>query len=139
MPDGTLDSKEEGILQEITEWMDIHGDAIFSTRPWKVFGEGPSANAGNILNERTIKPFTAADIRFTSKGDKLFVFVLGSPESSISVHSIGSSAGLFTRKISRVRVLGSDEQISWSLGPRELRIEKPKVQPNPYTLCFEIS
>jgi alpha-L-fucosidase len=139
MPDGTLDSKEEGILQEITEWMDIHGDAIFSTRPWKIFGEGPSANAGNILNERTIKPFTAADIRFTSKGDKLFVFVLGSPESSISVHSIGSSAGLFTRKISRVRVLGSDEQISWSLGARELRIEKPKVQPNPYTLCFEVS
>ena len=43
LPDGTLDAKEEGILEEITRWIAINGDAIYFTRPWKKFGESPTA------------------------------------------------------------------------------------------------
>jgi alpha-L-fucosidase len=132
LPDGTLDSKEEGILQEITDWMAIHGEGIFSTRPWKTFGEGPSAAATGILNERTMKPFTAADIRFTTKPGKLFVFCLGVPDSDIQIHSV-------TQPISHIRILGSDEKVNWSVDATGLHIKRPQHQPNPLTLGFELS
>lgn len=139
LPDGSLDSKEEGILQDITEWMAIHGEAIFSTRPWKTFGEGPSAAATTNLNERTMKPFTAADLRFTTKGDKLFLFVLGTPEADITAQSFSKAAGLWDKKISHIRVLGSDEKVDWSVDDSGLHIKRPQHQPSPYTLAFELS
>jgi alpha-L-fucosidase len=40
-PDGTVDSKEIAVLDAFTAWMQPNGEAIYDTRPWKVFGEGP--------------------------------------------------------------------------------------------------
>ena len=40
-PDGTIDSKEIAVLDRITDWMQVNGEAIYSTRPWKIYGEGP--------------------------------------------------------------------------------------------------
>ena len=33
---------EIAFLEGLSKWMDIHGEAIFGTRPWKIFGEGPT-------------------------------------------------------------------------------------------------
>jgi alpha-L-fucosidase len=139
LPDGTLDSQEESILQEITNWMAVHGEAIFSTRPWKVYGEGPSTAATSNIDERKMKPFSAADLRFTAKGDKLFLFVLGVPQSGIHVQSFGKAARLWDRKISNLRILGSEEKAVWSMDAAGLHIRRPRRQPNPYTLAFELS
>jgi alpha-L-fucosidase len=43
---GELDPDERKVLAGITEWMEQNGEGIFSTRPWKVNGEGPHAEAG---------------------------------------------------------------------------------------------
>ena len=139
LPDGTLDSQEETILGEITAWMAVHGEAIFSTRPWKVFGEGPSTAATENVDERKMKPFTAADLRFTCKGGKVFIFLLGSPVSDITVKSFGLNAGFWQTKVSHVRILGSSEQVEWSIDAAGLRIRRPKQQPSRYTLAFEVS
>ena len=40
--DGTIDSKEIAVLDRITEWIQVNGEAIYETRPWNVFGEGPA-------------------------------------------------------------------------------------------------
>ena len=48
--DGTFDEKEEKILNEFGEWMNINKEAIYSTRPWEVFGEGPIAEADIKIN-----------------------------------------------------------------------------------------
>ncbi|MBV9083541.1 MAG: alpha-L-fucosidase [Acidobacteriaceae bacterium] len=138
-PDGTLDSKEESILDEITKWMRIHAEAIFATRPWKVFGEGPSTAATKDIDERKMKPFTADTLRFTSKEGKLFIFCLGSPQSSITVRSLAQTAGLWTKKISHIRLLGSDERVEWSLDSSALHIAPLRQQPSPYTVAFELS
>jgi alpha-L-fucosidase len=79
MPDGTLDSQEESILDDITAWMALNSDAIYSTRPWKQFGEGQEVTSGAVVDLRSRKPLTASDIRFTTKNGKLFVFCLGRP------------------------------------------------------------
>ena len=42
-PDGTIDSKEIAVLDEIAAWLKVNGEAIFETRPWTVYGEGPNS------------------------------------------------------------------------------------------------
>ncbi len=36
---GTIDDKEEKILEDIAAWMEVNGEGIFDTRPWCIYGE----------------------------------------------------------------------------------------------------
>ena len=80
--DGTIDEKERAVVEDIAAWMQINGEGIFGTRPWISFGEGPAMEQAAPLsaqgfNEGKGKPFTAADIRFTTKGKTLYAIMLG--------------------------------------------------------------
>src|SRR5204862_2493142 len=139
MPDGTLDSQEEGILDDITKWMAVNNRAIYGTRPWKQFGEGQETTAGEVVDLRTRKALTAEDIRFTTKDGKLFVFCLGRPEKDIEVRALGTASGLWPGKISSIRLLGSEEKLKWTLAPERLQITRPVHQPGEFAITFEIS
>lgn len=139
MPDGTLDSRAESILEDITNWTGVNGEAIFASRPWKRYGEGPTAAPGGLFSERTMKPFTPADLRFTTKRGKLYLFCLGWPEQDINVRALGTSSGLWKERISHVRLLGSEEKIKWSLEPEQLRIVRPGRKPCDFAIAFELS
>ena len=83
--DGTIDDKEEAILADIAAWLKVNGEGIFGTRPWRVFGEGPSTLATNPLdgpgfNEGRKEPYTAADIRYTTKDGKVYAHAMTWPE-----------------------------------------------------------
>jgi len=39
---GEPDGDEVSFLNELAEWQQVNSDAIKGTRPWKIFGEGPS-------------------------------------------------------------------------------------------------
>jgi alpha-L-fucosidase len=139
LPDGTIDTQEEGILDEITKWMSINGEAIFETRPWRKFGEGPTSVPGGLFSERRRKPFTSSDIRFTTKNGKLFAFVMGWPEKDLELASLGTAAGLWSDRISNIRLLGSQEKLRWNLEPEKLVITRPAHQPGNFAIVFEIS
>lgn len=138
-PDGTLDSKEEGILEDITRWIAVNGEAIYFTRPWKKFGEGPTSVPTGSLSERTRTAFTSQDLRFTTKDGRLYVFCLGWPEGTVNISSLGAAAGLWKAGIANVRLLGSEEKLTWSRAPESLRIERPRHQPSDLAIAFEIS
>ena len=59
------------MLEGITEWMAVNSEGIYGSRPWKIYGEGPSTKVkietGNF-NEDKQKDLTAEDVRFTAKG-----------------------------------------------------------------------
>lgn len=139
MPDGTLDSREESILEDITRWMAINGEAIFATRPWKQHGEGPTVVPAGLMSERTRKPFTAEDIRFTTKNGRLFVFVMGRPPGDIDIRALSTASPLWPRKISHIRLLGTGEKLKWTLDPERPRIERPDHQPCDFAIVFELS
>jgi alpha-L-fucosidase len=40
--DGTIPEEVQALLLEIGAWLDINGETIYGTRPWQVYGEGPT-------------------------------------------------------------------------------------------------
>jgi Alpha-L-fucosidase len=111
---GTIDDQEMAILEEIATWMKVNAECIFDTRPWKVFGEGPAISDSAPLtaqgfNEGKGKPFGAADMRFTVKGDILYAVVFGWPEDSIvTIKSLSDANALRPQPVNKVELLGGD-------------------------------
>lgn len=90
--DGTIDEKEEAIVDEIGRWTALNGDAIFGTRPWRKFGEGPTLQSeAGAFGESKAKPFTAADVRFTRKDGAVHAIFMDWPISEASIRSLGGS------------------------------------------------
>ena len=83
--DGSPDERELDFLAGLTAWMDVNSEGIYATRPWKIYGKGPSTTAAPVPRGRTPTPYTAEDIRFTTKGDTLYAFVGAWPESRTDV------------------------------------------------------
>ena len=141
--DGTLDPTEQRVVKEIGHWMQINGESIYDTRPWVIYGDGPTAEAANPINAQGFNEgrlqYTAADIRFNKKGDKtLYVTLLGVPEENIFVKALGSNTEQNKRKIKSVSMLGSDEKLSWTQGKDGLVIAKPYEIPSPEAIVFKV-
>jgi alpha-L-fucosidase len=134
--DGTIDEDEVAFLQGMAKWMDVNGEGIFGSRPWKMFGEGPAKVTGGMFNEGKIK-YGQADVRFTTKDGALYAYVLGVPTDTISIKSLGSAAE-FAQPISDVKLLGSDETIKWDQGKEALTIEKPEKIVSENVIAFKV-
>lgn len=110
--DGTIDSDERAVVEEIGAWINNNGECIFGTRPWKVFGEGPAQENAAALtaqgfNESGGKPFSSLDYRFTTKGNSLFAISLGWPESGKAlIKSLSKGNPLRPEPVNRVEFLG---------------------------------
>ena len=127
-PDGTIDSKEVAILDRITSWMEVNGEAIYETRPWKISGEGPNMVKAGSFQGESVNKLGEKDIRFTRNKANTVVYAiaLGWPSEPILVQSLGSSSTTRPGKIARVQLLGTDAKLDWIQQPQALRVELPK-------------
>jgi alpha-L-fucosidase len=137
-PDGTIPEQEQQILRQVGGWLKVNGEAIYETRPWKRFGEGPTAVAGGAFHDADTKPYTAEDFRFTAKGSVLYAIELGWPaDGRVTIHSLGSDS-LAGQKIQNVTLLGSNDKIVWQLQPDGLHLQLPNPSPGQYAYAFRI-
>ncbi len=140
---GELDSEEMRTLEGITDWMAANSEGIYSTRPWKIYGEGPSTQqkieAGNF-NEDKQKDLTGEDVRFTKKGDTIFAFVMGKPEIA-EVNALGLWSPQAPGKIQRVQILGRGGDLQWLQDNAALRVKVPSELPSTigFTLKVEFA
>jgi alpha-L-fucosidase len=121
--DGTIDERERAFLKEMAAWIKVNGEGIYGTRPWHVFGEGPTEVPRGRRGDAPIA-YTQEDIRFTTKDGALYAFVLALPTAPITIESLGLDAE-FGRPIAEVTLLGSDERIVWRQSREMLTIERP--------------
>lgn len=140
-PDGTIDSDEASILDAIGSWMETNGEAIYSTRPWKAFGEGPHAVKSGAFAGGSTASLDSSDIRFTRnrRGDVVYAIVLGWPtEESFQVKSFGASSSLQPGKVGQVELLGSVESLKWNQTNESLTVQKPSVKPCDFAYALKI-
>ncbi|MCX2476877.1 alpha-L-fucosidase [Pedobacter sp. MC2016-05] len=142
---GSIDELERAIVEEVGEWMQANSDAIYDTRPWKVFGEGPSTENNQALkdqgfNEGKSKPFTPEDIRFTTKGNAIYAVVMAWPENGIvQIKSMKQGSSYLEKAISSIGLLGTGQNLSFKQNENYLEIDikdyKPKLA---YTFALKI-
>ncbi|MCL5745331.1 MAG: alpha-L-fucosidase, partial [Acidobacteria bacterium] len=136
--DGTIPGPVQERLRDIGGWLKLNGEAIYGTRPWKNFGEGPTEVKEGMFGEKNIKDLTADDIRFTTRGSVLHAVVLGWPERDVRIQSLGTAAGMLSAKITNVRLIGSDEKLQWERGGEAFVIRRPRHQPCEHAIVFRI-
>ena len=134
-PDGSLPPEARQFLVEMAQWMAINGEAIYGTRPWQRFGEGPTSMEAGHFKETF--PFTARDVRFTTKENSIYALTLGVPQGETRIESLGKS-GAPAREIGRVELLGSDQPLKWTQRNDALWIEAP-AQAIQHAAAFKIT
>ncbi len=109
--DGSIDAEEERILDDLAGWMAVNGEAIFGSRPWRVYGEGPTRLAEGMQNEGAFRGFDPRDVRFTVNRGALYVLFLAPPTRPVAIAALGRDRWPAT--VARTTVLGG--------GPVEMR------------------
>ena len=134
--DGTLDETATGILEAMGRWLDVNGEGIYGTRPWYLFGEGPTNEIPHFVVE---SPFIWKDIRYTTKGEYLYAFVLDWPGSKRFVEFAFLAPGNNRiGPIESVELLGHDGDIQWEHHPDGLRVWFPEKKPCELAYCLKI-
>lgn len=142
--DGNVPDPERMVLEELGSWMDVNWHAVYDSRPWKVFGEGPTQppDAAGLppgSAEEVMPQLTANDMRFTLKGDTLYVFIMAWPEQdTISIQSLGESAGLASGAVKSATMLGDGAPLAWSRNADALTVELPASPPCDHAVVLAI-
>lgn len=139
-PDGSIPQEMKDLLTDMGAWLQVNGDAIYGTRPWTIFGEGPTRlpEGGHKVEKFKIE-YKNTDIRFTKKTDKEFyAIVMDKPEGEIILKSLSTAIGVLNSKIENISLLGSDETIKWVRDERGLVIQAPENLPTDYAHAFKI-
>ncbi|MDC7675943.1 alpha-L-fucosidase [Asticcacaulis machinosus] len=127
---GEIDEKEVAILEDMAAWMAVNNEAIFGTRAWHTFGEGPTEVGAGHQNEAAAKPFTAQDIRFTTKDGALYALAQDWPESGQMLITTFAKNTLNAKaRIETVELLGIAQPLEFELSPDGLNVKLPAQRP----------
>ena len=136
--DGTIDSEERKIVEQIGSWTSRFGDAIYGTRPWKVAGEGPTQVTSGQFGEGSIEPFTAQDIRFTTKGGALYAITLGNAAGKVTIAALAKGGAYAGGAIKRVEVVGSNTALKFTLAGDGLHVDIPEGASHAFGIALKI-
>ena len=144
--DGQPDADEIKIISEIGAWMKVNGEAIYATRPWKTFGEGPSTvtqEKGHFGGQSDVqkKPFTAEDIRFTQSkdGQSVYAIVLEIPaDSKATVKSLAENSAQWPGQIGKVQLIGADGDLKFTRDGAGLHVALPEKMPTGIAFALKI-
>jgi alpha-L-fucosidase len=129
---GRLDDEEIKVLDGITQWMAVNSEGIYATKPWKIYGEGPSTkvSVGNGgFNENKKPDLGADDIRYTTKRNELFAFVQGWPGAEVVLPALGTGSAQSPAKVQAVSLLGGGDKLKFTQEATGLRVKLPEQKP----------
>jgi len=136
--DGTIPEEVQQVLLDVGAWLHANGDAIYGTRPWRIYGEGPTKVAAGSFHDTDTTRYTAEDFRFTTKGNVLYAIGLGWPTNGeVVIHSLASTIG--TEHVQSVSLLGSDAKLQFEQRTDGLHIRMPAQAPAKYAYALRMA
>jgi alpha-L-fucosidase len=136
--DGTIPQEVQDLLRGLGGWLKLNGEAIYGTRAWVTYGEGPTGNP-KAFREEDQAAYTPEDIRYTQKGDRLYAVLLGWPGASVTLKSLSAEGPVSADQIATVEMIGSAGQLSWVQDDAGLRVELPAEPPCEHATTLRIS
>ncbi|MDP4179713.1 MAG: alpha-L-fucosidase [Bacillota bacterium] len=125
MADGTIPQGQKDILIGMGNWLKKYGEAIYSTRAWNVYGEGPTKLGGGSFQQP--KECTAQDIRFTRNkaNNAIYAIGMGWPTNNQMVITTMKSGSFDASKISGITFVNGGGNCSWTQDSTGLKINLP--------------
>ena len=123
--DGRIPDAARDTLLAVGAWLKTNGEAIYGTRPWSVFGEGPTETADGTFAESRAKPYTFRDFRFTTRPGLLYAIQLAAPEGGRALITAIHPDSL----VKRVSLLGTDAPVHFEQGRAGLALTLPANAP----------
>lgn len=137
--DGTIPEAVQERLLAVGRWLKLNGEAIYNTRVWTTYGEGPTQVTAGHFGEAKIPDFTAQDIRFTTAGKTLFAIVCGWPEDGqVLIRSLRAGQSLPGGEVHQVSLIGSDAPLSWTRSAEGLAVKLPAEPPCEHAVVLKI-
>jgi alpha-L-fucosidase len=137
-PDGSLDPEVETMLEQLAAWTAIHGEAIYGSRPWLVYGESAIKVKGGNFKEDF--KYNAKEIRFTTRGATLYATAIGWPEDGqLVIRSLAKPAGENVNNITTVSLLGYSGKVDWKQTADGLVVTLPAQKVSEFTAALKIT
>jgi alpha-L-fucosidase len=137
--DGVIPEEAQAVLLEIGAWLEVNGEAIYESRPFLYFGEGPTRSAparvAGQVEQAAIRSYTGADFRFTTRDGNLYAFGLQYPdEGRALIKTLYAGTPYLERPIAGIELLGHG-QVQWNQVAEGLEVRLPTSSSDmPYTL-----
>lgn len=139
--DGTIPDEVQAVLRAIGAWLAVNGEAIYGSRPWKFFGEGPTAAVAGEKKESANRNWKAADFRFTTRGDTLYATGMERPaDGKALVRTLYAGTPHLENPVKAVSLLGAGA-VQWQQTPHGLEVALPDSAgaAMPYSLKIDLA
>jgi len=161
-PDGTIPHEIKEVVIIVGDWLKINGEAIYGTRPWKVYGDGKSVrgedesqheeevrNAGDDIvkkkktgehyNQRTTAtPAYAHDeVRYTTKGDVFYIIVMNPTKGKFNIPTLGFGKDTNPGKLNKLQKLDNGDRVKFKQSEKGTEISMPAVNGRSYPIVLE--
>ena len=136
--DGTIPDEVQAVLLDVGAWLNINGEAIYGTRPWRTYGEGPTKVVAGLFHDTDTANYKPEDFRFTTKGDILYAIGLAWPANGEAViHSLTPAVG--TKVVQSVSLLGSNAKPQFEQRVDGLHVKLPGQSPAKYAYALRVT
>ena len=137
--DGSIPEEQKLRLLEMGEWLRMNGEAIYETRPWTRFGEGPTqepVNGARGITNGMLRVYTPRDIRFTAKGKDIVYAILfawpADDQAVIASFAAGKGA------VESVTLLGDGTPLKFAQDGDGLKLKLPVIKPCDYAWVLKL-